>query len=340
MRWTLLIAGYSCIFLTSCSGNLPPKPAKQENPPKISFGIYDIAKSPSFFSLFESQSQPLYQRGVESNQSQKPAAPKNEQASVEDRATVLQTDVAGSGKSVSRKVVKNAEIHLEASEPDIAQKKIGQIAESHGGYVVESQQSMSDITTNVRDSVSITIRVPSERFTEAVNAIRGSADRLLVESEKGEDVTEEFVDLNARLRAKKALESQFMEIMKQADTVEDALSVQTQLANVRSDIEKIEGRMRFLESQSSYSTIKAHIQTPAMFATNSTGLGYRLTDSAGRGIDAALNFTLNLVTFVIGAFPLALFICLPLLLGGRALWRRRASPMTVVEIAKEEIKTE
>lgn len=343
MRWTLLIAGYSCIFFTNCSGHLPNKPAgiatKTENPPKISFGLYDIAKGPSFFDLFESQTLPIYQRGLESNASLDSSAdPKNEQKPAEEKATALLTEgPAASPLKASRKVIKNAEIHLEAAEPDAAQRKIGEIAEANGGYVVESQQSMSDVTANVRDSVSITVRVPSERFTEAVDAIRGSADRLLVESEKGEDVTEEFVDLKARLRAKRALESQFLEIMKQADTVEDALNVQTQLSNVRSDIEKIEGRMRFLESQSAFSTIKANIQTPAMFTANSVGIGYRLTDSAGRGMDAALNFTLNLMTFIIGAIPFTLFVGMPIFLIGRAIWKRQKAPATTAEIVKEEI---
>lgn len=345
MKWTLLIAGYSCIFFTNCAGHLPNKPAgiatKTKVSPKISFGIYDIAKGPSFFDMFESQTLPIYQRGLESNASANLSAePKNELKPVEEKATAVQIDGSASPLKVSRKVIKNAEIQLEAAEPDAAQRKIGEIAEANGGYVVESQQSMSDVTANVRDSVSITIRVPSERFTEAVDAIRGSADRLLVESEKGEDVTEEFVDLTARLRAKRALESQFLEIMKQADTVEDALNVQNQLSNVRSEIEKIEGRMRFLENQSTFSTIKAHIQTPAMFTANSVGIGYRLTDSAGRGMDAALNFTLNFMTFIIGATPFALFVGMPIFLIGRAIWKRQKRPATTAEIIREEIQAD
>jgi hypothetical protein len=62
----------------------------------------------------------------------------------------------------------------------------------------------------------------------------------------GQDVTEEYIDLEARLRSKKALEAQFLEIMKQAHKISDALEVQSQIADVRADIERIEGRRRFL----------------------------------------------------------------------------------------------
>ena len=76
-------------------------------------------------------------------------------------------------------------------------------------------------------------------------------------------MTEEYIDLEARLRAQRALEAQFLEIMKTANKVSDALEVQRELANVRSEIERVEGRRRFLENQSSLSTIKVVLQTPA-----------------------------------------------------------------------------
>jgi hypothetical protein len=88
---------------------------------------------------------------------------------------------------------------------------------------------------------------------------------VIVESVKGEDVTEEFIDIEARLKTQKALEAQFLEIMKRSNSVEDALNVQTEIARVRGEIEKIEGRKRFLESQASLSTIKIKLQTPAVF---------------------------------------------------------------------------
>lgn len=191
----------------------------------------------------------------------------------------------------------------------------------------------------MRDSVSITIRVPSDRFTVAIDTIRNSAERFLVESIKGEDVTEEFVDIQARLRAKKALEEQFMQIMKQSETVEDALLVQSRLADVRTEIEKIEGRLRFLQNQTSFSTIKVFIQTPTSIAAHSAGFFARLGDSAARGADAAGNFTLG-VTFGIGAMPLVIFLGLPIFLIGRSLWPRKTTTMSVTEIAEEEIKSQ
>ena len=342
MKWTLLIVGYSCIFLTACTGAELPKrsgistrDSSSEGAPKISFGVYDISKSVSFAGLF-APSQPLYQKGVEANINSL-TQPTNSGQSDVAKATVKQADLQS---SPDRKIVKNAEVRLEAAEPDKIQNAIAAIAESHGGFVVELEQSMSDVTLDVRDSVSIKIRVPADRYGDALHAIRSSAGRLLVEAAKGEDVTEEFIDIFARLRAKNALEAQFLEIMKGAETVDDALRVQTQISEVRSEIEKIEGRIRFLNDRSALSTIDVHIQTPAYLAADTAGFLARLGDSTAHGSEAALNFTLGLVTFVIGALPFVMFVGGPIFLIGRAFWRRQYEPASIGSIAKEEIKTE
>ena len=253
-----------------------------------------------------------------------------------DQTTASQINTA----PTDRKIIRNAELKLEAENPEQAQQQITAIAEMKGGFVVESQQSSSDIKSTTRDIVIMTVRVPAEKFGETLEEIRKTASRVVVESVKGQDVTEEFIDIEAQLKAKKALEQQFMEIMKRANTVDDALSVQSQLADVRGEIERIEGRKRFLENQASLSTIKIRLQTAKVFAASSVGFGDRVADSFGRGFDIALNFILGLVTFVIGVLPFALFVGVPGYLIARAFIRRRNRPMSVSEIAKEEIKNE
>ena len=250
------------------------------------------------------------------------------------------TKVEQTHAQTNRKIIRNAEIGLEADSPEDLQKQITSIAESKGGFVVESQQSSSDARSTTRDVVAMTLRVPSENFDSALDEIRKIAKRVVVETVKGQDVTEEFIDIEAQLKAKKALEEQFMQIMKRANTVEEALDVQRQLAEVRGEIERIEGRRRFLEDQSSLSTIRVQIKTPAAISASSEGFGYRFTESFGSGVDIALNFILGLVTLVIGIIPFALFIGLPAFLIGRHFWRKHNRPKSVTEIAEEEIKTE
>lgn len=239
-----------------------------------------------------------------------------------------------------RKIIRNAQLGIEAENPEEIQQRITGIAQSKGGFVVSSQQSSSDPRVSVRDIVEMSVRVPADKFLETIVEIKAGPGRVLSEVIKGEDVTEEFIDIDARLRAKKALEQQFIEIMKRANTVDDALSVQSQLSEVRSEIEKIEGRRRFIENQASLSTINIRIQAPTVFAAETTGFGDRLNESFGAGFEVALNFILGLVTFVIGALPFALFVGLPGYFLARSILRRRNRPMSFSEIAKDEIKAE
>ena len=237
-----------------------------------------------------------------------------------------------------RKIIRNADLSLESESPEETQRRITAIAESHGGFVVESQQTSSDVRATKRDIVSMSVRVPSQKFAETLDQIRQTSERVVFETVKGDDVTEEFIDVEARLTAKKALEQQFVEIMKRASNVEDALNVQSQLGDVRSEIERIEGRKRFLENQSSLSTIKIKLQTPAVFSASSSGFSHRLGESLATGFDFALNFVLGLVTLVVATLPFVVFIGLPVFFGFRYFWKKQSRPKSVSEIAKEELK--
>lgn len=241
--------------------------------------------------------------------------------------------------TADRKIIRNAELNLEAEDPEDAQRKITSIAELRGGFVVDSQQSSSEIKSTMRDIVTMTVRVPSDSFGDTLADIRNVSTRVVVETVKGQDVTEEFIDIEAQMKAKKALEQQFMEIMKRAHSVDDALSVQYQLAEVRGDIERIEGRKRFLENQSAMSTIKIRLQTAKVFAASSSGFGGRLSDSFGAGAEVALNFVLGLVTFLVAVVPFALFIGLPAFVIIRYVWKRQGRPRSVVELAEDELKS-
>ncbi len=241
---------------------------------------------------------------------------------------------------IERKIIRNADLTLEANAPEEAQNKITAIAESKGGFVIESSQSGSDAQATTRDTVTMTIRVPAAKFTETLDEIRKTSSRVIVETVKGQDVTEEFIDIEARLKTKKALEEQFLGIMKQSKSVEDALNVQRELAEVRGEIEKIEGRKRFLENQASLSTIKLRLQTPTAFSANSSGFAYQLKESFGRGFDAALSFILVLVTAFIALLPFLFFIVLPIYLLIRYILKRNRKQKLASEIAREEIRHE
>ncbi len=260
---------------------------------------------------------------------------------VAEKISLEQSDQTQNAPAVfERKIIRNANLTLETNAPEEAQQKITAIAESKGGFVIESSQSSSDAQATTRDTVTMTIRIPAAKFNETLDEIRKTSSRVIVETVKGQDVTEEFIDIEARLKTKKALEEQFLGIMKQSKSVEDALNVQRELADVRGEIEQIEGRKRFLENQSSLSTVKIELQSPTAFSANSAGFFYQLGQAFSTGFSGALSFILVFVTALIALVPVLLFVVLPIYLLMRYLLKRNRKQKLASEIAREEIRHE
>jgi hypothetical protein len=260
------------------------------------------------------------------NQSQKaiePAAMVAGHASSTPKESIPQTIkpssyIASADPAQERKVIRNAELTLELKSPDEGKRRIESIAEAYHGFVVSSEVVSQEEGTS-RASVTVVLRIPADKFANALEDIRRLGYKISREKITGQDVTEEFVDLEARLKAKRAVETQFLEIMKQARQVSDALEVQKALGEVRSEIEQIEGRRRFLENQVSLSTFTITLQTPApLMSATGTSFFQGVKQAFGEGFDAALEIILWLIRFVLVLIPIVIFVVLPVVL----LWRR------------------
>lgn len=227
--------------------------------------------------------------------------------------------------AIDRKIIRDADLTIEVNSTTEAQQRVTSIAETLGGFVVTSeakQRDNADPAKRIVD-VKLVVRVPSPQFNLALEQIERLATNLPQRNVTGKDVTEEFIDLEARIKTQKALELQFLEIMKQANKVGDALEVQRQIADVRTEIEKLEGRKRFLENRSSLSTITVNIQTPMPIVVSTAGFGHTLREAVSDSVDLASGMVLFFVRFMIIMLPVFAFVILPLGLIGRY-FRRRA----------------
>ena len=149
-----------------------------------------------------------------------------------------------------RMVVFTARLELEVEDVEATVDAVRLLAESHGGFVS---------TVNTRnDRGSITIRVPQRRFHDAVEEIEGLGE---VESRnlQGEDVTEEYVDLQAELTNMERQEQRLLDIMEMGDTVESVLKVERELERVRGRIESLQGRINYLDSRVELATITVNL---------------------------------------------------------------------------------
>jgi hypothetical protein len=223
-----------------------------------------------------------------------------------------------------RKIIKNAELTLEVDSPTDIQGTVTRIGETHGGFVVNSELKQRRTDDPARQAVDVTlvIRVPASQFGPTRDEILGLSKNILDSKTTGQDVTEEFIDLEARIKTQVALEAQFMEIMKQAHKVEDALEVQRQIADVRTEIEKLEGRKRFLENRSSLSTITVNLRSPGTVMVSATGFGYEIKEAVKESVGVAREIVLFMIRLVIVMLPVFIFLILPAFLIVRYLVRR------------------
>ena len=158
-----------------------------------------------------------------------------------------------------RMIVRTGDMSLVVKDVIQARDDIAKLAARFDGYVVSSQISGEE--EEMRGWISI--RVPDEKFDQALTELRNLAVRVKTESTSSQDVTEEYTDLQSRLRNAEATEKQYLALLEKATDVEDILKIYQSLSQVRQEIEQIKGRMQYLERTSSMSQISVSLQPQA-----------------------------------------------------------------------------
>ncbi|HEX3777280.1 MAG TPA: DUF4349 domain-containing protein [Polyangiaceae bacterium] len=223
-----------------------------------------------------------------------PPAPASQAASplgAGSPATVASTADATKAASPTRKIVRQAELELEVTTPSSAQTAIERLAEQHGGYVVSAARD-TDHDTSVDVRVNLVVRVPAAELTQTIAEVKKLGRGTGSERITSDDVTDEYIDLGARIASQKQLEQQYLEILKRATTVKDAMDVQKELAEVRTEIERLQGRAQLLDKESAYSTLTVHLTTAVpQIAVSTTTFGGTLrrawSDAVGESADIA-----------------------------------------------------
>lgn len=154
-----------------------------------------------------------------------------------------------------RLVIRTGTIHIVVKDIGGSVKSIIEYTEDKGGWVVSSEVTEKEKVP----SGSITVRVPAEIFDEAMAYFKGLAEKVSYEGIQGQDVTEEYTDLQSRLRNLEATEAQLRKIMERSGTIPDVLAAQKELTTVRGQIEQTKGRIQYLEESAKMTTISINL---------------------------------------------------------------------------------
>lgn len=165
-------------------------------------------------------------------------------------------DVLQDLPETEKKVIKDGNLNLKVDNADKAAEKISEIAKNNSGEVFSS--NFYQTSNNVK-SGTITIKVPVASFEKTFAEVKEVAALVIRESITGQDVTEEYVDLKAQLKNRQAEEQSYIKILDRAQKISDVLEVTQQLSVVRGNIEQLQGRIKYLESQTDMSTISANL---------------------------------------------------------------------------------
>jgi len=199
-----------------------------------------------------------------------------------------------------RKVIKTAYIELEIEVGKFESTMFGltNLAEQNGGFISNSQ-SYSDSEGNLT-SGSITIRIPSNKYNSALNRVK-EMGTVKSTSSAGQDVTQEFTDLESRLRNFEAQEEVLLDLMGESKKVSDSLEVQRELSNVQEQIEVIKGRIDYLDDLVSFSTIEVYFHEPEPIKT---AADWGFVEALKKGLRGAVNVFNWLVVAIIITAPL------------------------------------
>ncbi|MFB4169404.1 DUF4349 domain-containing protein [Virgibacillus sp. JSM 102003] len=211
---------------------------------------------------------------------------------------------------VNRKIIYTANLRIEVKRYQKAVNDIQSQVEDRGGYIVESNMhgGSEDGSTNGQ----LTARIPQEQFREFVQLVEDGSSEVLESSISGQDVTEEYIDLESRLKSKRVVEKRLLSFMEQAKKTEDLLTISDDLAKVQGEIEEITGRMNYLENKADLATVTIHIQeknvTISSINKEDLNTWEKTKQQFMRSINVLISAFSSLFVFFIGNLPVLIIL--------------------------------
>ena len=221
------------------------------------------------------------------------------------------------------RVIQNADYDIEVPRGDFDDRfsRMSALAAKYGGFIVSADTRKSGDDEAQVGSITMRIATTGDNFTRAQAEIEAMGG-VKAKNVSGVDVTEEYVDLQSRLRSAEAQEAQMLELLKRAETIDEVLTVQSRLAEIQSQIEQIKGRIKYVESRTDFATIAIDLRTEGVEPAADEG------DSQDWGFVSSIEHaawlavqTVNFVIVALGIAVPALLIALLLFAAGYRIYR-------------------
>lgn len=211
---------------------------------------------------------------------------------------------------VNRKIIYTANLRIEVKNFQQALNHIQTQVTDRGGYIVGS--NMYGDTEEGTTSGQITARIPQDQFREFIQLVEEGSSEVLESSISGQDVTEEYIDLESRLKSKQVVEKRLLSFMEKAKETEDLLIISDDLAKVQGEIEEITGRMKYLQNKAELATVTIQIQENNVKLSGISEDELNTWEKTKQQFLKSINFLIStfsgLIVFLIGSLPILLVL--------------------------------
>jgi len=246
--------------------------------------------------------------------------------------------VAGANQDgLNRKLIYKASITMKVKDYGTAQSEIRDMVTLAGGYIVQFTEN----STQHEQGGQFTLKIPAAGFSSFLKDL----DKIPVvdrpqRNVQGQDVSEEYVDLESRLKAKQVLESRYLEFMQKATKTDELVTFTNELGKIQEEIERIKGRMRFIDQNVTFSTIEIRVYQPEGQKSGSTeeekerGVFERASDAMGASYGFLAAFGQGLLVLLAGMLPILIVLAI-LGVPGWMLYKRASARREAMEDRQE-----
>ena len=197
-------------------------------------------------------------------------------------------------QSDQRKIIRDGRITFETTNVKLTNALIKKAVKEFNAYIA----SENEYSYNDRIEHQLVLRVPAENFDILLTKISGSVEKLESKNIELKDVTEQYIDLETRIKTKKELETRYTALLKKAKTVKEILAIEEQIGKLREEIESVEGRLKLLKDRTAFSTL-----TITYYQDTKSPFGF-----SAKFVKAINNGWDNLLWFIIGIIHIWPFV--------------------------------
>jgi hypothetical protein len=205
-----------------------------------------------------------------------------------------------------RMIIRTGSMGVEVEKYDDAERIVTDVVKKNGGYISNTTSSQN---SSGKKQGMLVLKVPADKYDALISEV-SAAGKVMSQNINANDITEEFIDLEAREKTQKELEQRLLKLLSEKTArLTDVVEVEQKLASVRQVIESIDGRLRYLKNQSDMSTLTLSLYEPAMLTTSSGGgFFYELGQGVKSGLRGFTDILRGMITLIIALLPIIILV--------------------------------